>query len=146
MSAKRSRSEQSCKEETVKITVHFPKDKDEWNFTSPEKWTASMRFNLSINPTFFHVWGRMKNWKLCLEGEDDFIQNLDMPLKELEGKKILAFPWNPEDKLAEEELNHECDKRSLVMVDAQIDLLAKAMEKREKARQLIRARISKFNR
>jgi hypothetical protein len=146
MSAKRSRNEQSCNEEILKIKVIFPKDKDEWGTISPEKWQASLKFKISSKPTLYHVWSRMKNWKICQQPEGEPLRNLDLLLQDMESNKVYAFPWTAEDKSLEDEMNYECDKRSLAMIDEQIDVLAKAIEKREKARQVIRARISKFNR
>jgi hypothetical protein len=113
---------------------------------SPEKWKASLKFKVSNKPTLYHVWSRMKNWKICHQTEGEPLQNLDLLLQDMESNKVYAFPWTAEDKALGDEMNYECDKRSLLMIDEQIDTLAKAIEKREKARQVIRARISKFNR
>lgn len=131
-------------DETVTIVIYLPDANDDWNDIGPDEWKASMSFSLNKNPTFFNVWGRMKCWMIFIEGSPLPITDLDIPLEQLADKRLHARAWTAADKPVEDAINHEYDKRMLMILDGQIAALATRLSLREKARQIVSARINKF--
>lgn len=132
-------------DEIVTAVIYLPDAYDEWNDIAPDEWKVSISFRVASNPTFFNVWVRMKSWLIYAEGESAPISDLDIPLEDLVGKRLRARAWTPADKQLEDTLNHECDKRMLRILDDQIATLATRLSAREKARQLVSARINNYH-